>query len=134
MHPLHLSKVAVGCSDVSVLAARNDARAIAGEVQIHTRYRPKRHEELIGGSLYWIIKHKLVARQSILGFAEDERGHCLIRLEHRLVPVRVRPKTVHQGWRYLEAARAPADFDGEADDLAELPPRLVGALSLLALI
>ena len=134
MHPLNLSKVAVGCGDVALLAQRNEGRTADGEVTIHTRYRPTRHVELVGGSLFWIVKHRLVARQTILGFAEDERGHCLIRLDARLVPVRLRFKRAHQGWRYLASGDAPADHDGDEDALSAMPPRMVSALAALALI
>ncbi|WP_116092455.1 DUF1489 family protein [Sphingomonas crusticola] len=131
---LHLTKVAVGCSDADLLRARLTGRAEGGETYITTRYRPTRHAELIGGSLYWIIKHQLVARSRILRFEEDERGHCLIRLEAALVSVRVRPKRAHQGWRYLTGADAPTDLGGDTDDLATLPTGLVRELASLYLI
>jgi hypothetical protein len=131
---LHLTKVAVGCTEAELLRARLSARAEGGETYITTRYRPTRHTELVGGSLFWIIKHQLVARSRILRFEEDERGHCLIRLEATLVHVRVRPKRAHQGWRYLTAADAPADLGGDTDDLAVLPTGLVRELASLYLI
>jgi hypothetical protein len=134
MHPLNITKVAVGCADPEALRDRLSGRALAGETFITTRYRPTRHGELIGGSLFWIVKHQLVARSRILRFEEDERGHCLIRLDEALVPVRIRPKRAHQGWRYLVEADAPLDLDGDADELATLPPALVRALAALALV
>ncbi|WP_294393529.1 DUF1489 domain-containing protein [uncultured Sphingomonas sp.] len=134
MAALHITKVAVGCGDADALRDRLTGRATAGETFITTRYRPNRHAELVGGSLFWIIKHQLVARSPILRFEEDERGHCLIRLEHALLPVRARPKRAHQGWRYLTAEDAPLDLDGEADELATLPPGLMSALAALALV
>lgn len=134
MASLHITKVAVGCPDIEALAARNDGRTAGGEIAIRTRYRPTRHGELIGGSLYWIIKHRVCARQTILGFAEDEQGHCLIRLDAALIPVRLRPKRAHQGWRYLTAGDAPEDHDGAEGDLAAMPPSLVTALAGLGLI
>lgn len=135
MHMLHITKVAVGCPTVEVLGTRIAARAIGTEVAIPTRYRPKRADELIGGSLYWIIKHQLAARQTILGFAESEDGgRCLIRLDARLVPVRARPKRAHQGWRYLAGGDAPPDLQNSDADLAQMPAKLIGELSALALI
>jgi len=135
MHPLHITKVAVGCPTVEDLRGRIEGRAADGEVAIHTRYRPKRAEELVGGSLFWIIKHQLVVRQTILGFAESEDGrHCMIRLDARLIPIRPRPKRAHQGWRYLSGGDAPEDFGGGDADLAEMPAKLIGELSALALI
>ena len=134
MASLHMTKVAVGCSDLEALARRLSGRAVSGETYITTRFRPTRHQELIGGSLYWIVKHQLIARSRILRFEEDERGHCLIRLEDPLVPVRVRPKRAHQGWRYLPQADVPEDLGGEMDDLAALPSGLVRELASLYLI
>ena len=135
MASLHITKVAVGCPDIDALVRRLSGRAIEGETYITTRYRPTRHAELIGGSLYWIVKHQLIARSTILRFEEDERGHCLIRLEDPLVAVRVRPKRAHQGWRYLPGTDAPADLaGGDADDLAALPTNLVRELASLYLI
>jgi len=133
--PLHITKVAVGCPDMDALARRLSGRAVEGETYVTTRYRPTRHAELIGGSLYWIVKHQLIARSTILRFEEDERGHCLIRLADPIVAIRVRPKRAHQGWRYLTQADAPADLGGgEADDLAALPVGLVRELASLHLI
>lgn len=134
MHPLNITKVAVGCEDVAALAIRTEGRTVDGEAPVQTRYRPTRHVELIGGSLFWIIKHRLTVRQRILGFDETAEGRCLIRLDPELVPVRAQPKRAHQGWRYLTAADAPADLNGEADDLATMPPGLVRALAELALL
>lgn len=133
MHPLHITKVAFGCDDLEILRARLIGRAERGETFITTRFRPTRHGELVGGSLYWIMKHQLVARSEILRFDEVE-GRCGIRLALDLVPVRVRPKRAHQGWRYLPAADAPDDLDGAVDELAALPPALMRALAALALV
>ena len=134
MGPLNISKVAVGCGSFDALKRRQEARVIDGFVPITTRFKPKRSDELIGGSLYWIIKHRVTARQTILGFAETEERRTIIRLDPKLVPVRAWPKRAHQGWRYLPAADAPQDFDGSEDGLAELPPLLLNRLSALALI
>jgi len=133
--PLNITKVAVGCPDADALERRLTGRAVEGETYVTTRYRPTRHAELIGGSLFWIVKHQLIARSTILRFEEDERGHCLIRLADPIVPVRVRPKRAHQGWRYLAESDAPADLGGgETDDLAALPVGLVRELASLYLI
>ncbi|HYI39707.1 MAG TPA: DUF1489 domain-containing protein [Allosphingosinicella sp.] len=132
--PLNISKVAVGCASLDALQARQRLRLSEGVVPIVTRFRPKRADELIGGSIFWILKHRLAVRQTILGFADSDDRRTLIRLDPRLVPVRARPKRAHQGWRYLDPADAPADFDGDDDGLAEMPPMLVVKLSALALI
>lgn len=133
---LHLTKVAFGVTSVDQLAERLRARAEAGPVLLTTRYLPKRHAEVAGrGSLFWIVKHMLVARSPIVGFGEAEGGRVAIQLDAELRIVAARPKRAHQGWRYLEADDAPLDLGaGAASGLAALPPALVGRLAELALI
>ena len=132
---LHMTKVAVGCASLDALAARQRLRAIGGEVPMVTRFMPKRADEMVGGSIYWIIKHRLTARQAIRGFAvREEDGRALVRLDPELVLVRALPKRAHQGWRYLDPADAPADLDGDDDGLAALPGTLSARLAALALI
>lgn len=131
---LHLTKVAVACASYEALHARMAGRVENGAVRIVTRFRPTRHVELIGGSIYWIIKHRLIGRQEILGFHEGEDRRCLIELGSDLVPVLGTPKRAHQGWRYLEAEDAPADLGGGAIGMAALPPQLLQDLSDLALV
>ena len=133
--PLHISKVAVGCASLDALEARQRLRLAGGIVPIVTRFRPKRSDELIGGSIYWIVKHRIAARQAILGFADrEEDRRTIIRLDPELVPVRAVPRRAHQGWRYLAADDAPHDLAGDDTGLADLPPELTARLSALALI
>jgi hypothetical protein len=135
MAVLHLSKVAVGCSDITALAARVSLRVADGEVAITTRYRPTRHEEVVGNSLFWIVGHRFVARQRIVGFGQAEGGvRTLIRLDAALVPVTPRPRRAHQGWRYLTADDAPPDLASDPTGLSELPPELLSELAALALV
>lgn len=133
--PLNISKVAVGCASLDSLRARQRLRLSGGEVPCVTRFRPKRADELIGGSLYWIVKHRIAARQTIIGFAaREEDGRTIIRLDPLLVPVRALPRRAHQGWRYLDPADAPLDLDGDDTGLAGLPAELTARLTALALI
>jgi hypothetical protein len=138
---LNITKVAVGCAELDTLRERMDARASDGATYLVTRFRPKRESELVGGSVYWIIKHRLVARQEILGFADDESTgsgggkRCRILLSAELRPVRAHPRRAHQGWRYLSAADAPPDLGGdEAEGLSALPGAMAAELAALALI
>jgi hypothetical protein len=135
MHPLHISKVAVSCASLETLQRRQALRLSDGEVPLITRFRPKRADELIGGSVYWIIKHRLVARQVILGFdlrSSDRR--TVIRLAPELVRVEPLAKRAHQGWRYLPLDDAPRDLGNDETGLADLPPSLASKLSMLMLI
>lgn len=132
--PLHLTKVAFGCDSTEYLRARIAVRREEGQFHLTTRYLPKRHEEIAGGSLFWIVKHQLVGRTPILGFGEAEQGRTAIRLEPRLVLVQARPKRAHQGWRYLEDQDAPTDLGDAEGGVAELPPELAGKLAGMGLI
>jgi hypothetical protein len=133
--PLNISKVAVGCASLDALRARQALRLADGIVPVVTRFRPKRADELVGGSIYWIVKHRITARQTIIGFdRREEDGRTVVRLDPELVLVRALPRRAHQGWRYLAAEDAPLDLDGDETGLAELPPELTARLSALALI
>ena len=128
--PLSMTKIAyrsAGIADLRQWVERGP------EAHMTTRYLPKRHEEMIGGSLYWIIEHAIVARSEIMGFEQREDGRWTIRLRPELVLVHPRAKRAHQGWRYLAEADAPPDLaPGEsAGDV--LPGRLVRELNKLGL-
>ena len=128
--PLSMTKVAFGASSFEDLHGWFKTRRESA--RLTTRYLPKRHEEMIGGSVYWILKHQLVARSEILGFEEAEGGRTEIVISTKLIDVHPKPKRAHQGWRYLEEADAPADLvDGESADM--LPPSLAGELAKLGL-
>ena len=130
---LHLTKVAFACRDLETLQQRIATRAIDGEVRIVTRTRPKRAAELIGGSLHWIVKHRLVAAQEILRFEDRDDGRIDIVCSADLRFVSPLPRRAHQGWRYLEEKDAPSG-EREESGLAELPPQLYGRLAALALV
>ena len=133
--PLHLTKVAFGAESVDHLAERLRLRGEEGPVFLTTRYLPKRHEEVAGqGSMFWILKHQLIARSPILGFGEAEEGRVAIHIDPKLVLVQARPKRAHQGWRYLEDADAPLDLGGDTTGLDVMPPALMTKLAELALI
>jgi hypothetical protein len=132
--PLHLTKVAVGCASLEALQNRIARRVTAdGVVRVPTRMRPKRMDELIGGSLHWIVKHRMIARQQILRFEDRSDGRVDIVCSTELVVIPPRPKRAHQGWRYLEDDDAPRGED-DGSGLADLPPRLYGKLAALALV
>jgi hypothetical protein len=132
---LHLTKVAVGCPDVETLA-RLQSERFGPHAAALTRFMPKRADEMAQGSLYWIIKHRIIARQPILGLAMVETPwgtKCQISLAPGPIAVQPLPKRAHQGWRYLEAADAPPDL-GAASDADALPVGMVRELQSLWLI
>lgn len=133
MPALHLTKVAVGCAKVDTFARRVAARARGGELRVPTRMRPKRRDELIGGSLYWIIRHRIVARQTILRFEDRKDGRLDIVCSDALEILPPTPKRAHQGWRYLADTDAPTEA-GDDSGVADLPPHLYRELAELMLI
>lgn len=133
MPKLHLTKVAFGCRTLEALEKRIAGRDVGGEVRVVTRMRPRRADELIGGSLYWIVKHRMIGCQQILRFEDRNDGRIDIVCSGELVVIPPSPKRAHQGWRYLEEDGAPSE-DGDGSGLAELPPRLYGKLAALALV
>lgn len=133
MPALHLTKVAFACRDLEMLQKRIAGRAVDREVRVATRMRPKRSAELIGGYLYWIVKHRLVAGLEILRFEDREDGRIDIVCSAELVTVSPMPRRAHQGWRYLDGGDAPSAHD-DGSGLGQLPPRLYGRLAALSLV
>ena len=133
MPQLHMTRVAVGCSDYPALEARIANYAADGEIRFATRFRPKRADELIGGKLHFIVKHTLVARVEILRFDDRSDGRVDIVCVAVLVRVHPQPKRAHQGWRYLIDADAPKGID-DASGIGALPPELYRELAELSLI
>jgi hypothetical protein len=133
MPTVHLTKVAFACRDVDSLQQRIAKRAADGELKVATRMRPKRASELVGGNLYWIVKHRIVAGNTILRFEDRADGRIDIVCSAELVAVSPMPRRAHQGWRYLEDKDAPSAED-DGTGLGLLPPRLYGRLAALALV
>ena len=130
--PLHLTKIAFRAKTLKAMhgwfADRGD------QARLTTRYLPKRHAELIGGSLFWILKGQLVTRSEILGFEEAEGGKTNIIISTQLIDVFPVPKRAHQGWRYLEDEDTPRDL-AEGEDAGEaMPGKLAGKLAKLGLV
>jgi hypothetical protein len=144
---LHLIKLCVGCDSIEDLADWQAERLRqmkkAGERPrlFHRTFQtPKRCDELLdGGSLYWVIKGIVQARQKLLDIAEgtkDDGTPCaMLILDRTIVPVRPLPRRAFQGWRYLRADEAPPDLGTNArDQLGEMPPRLRKELAELGLL
>jgi hypothetical protein len=142
---IHLIKMAVGIDDLDhLIEHRRKRRASEGEGPciIRTRHAPRRAAELLdGGSIFWVIKGVVRARQLVLGLGPgtdggtDGEGHpcCLLALDHDLVPTEPQPHRPFQGWRYLNPADAPLDRRGGGRN-DELPASLVRELRALGLM
>ena len=137
---VHLKKLSVGMDTLESLVIRQSQVVGAGRELLHpTRNWPRRKEELLdGGSLYWIIKGQMVARQPIKDFIEvlqpDSKPKCGIILEPGLVPVWPRKVKIFQGWRYLESSDIPADMPTNETDETPMPLSLAKELRELGLL
>jgi hypothetical protein len=143
---VHLVKLCVGVETVQDLrdwqAARLRSLAAAGEpaeLRHRTRQTPRRRDDILaGGSLYWVIKGLVLVRQRILDLApatkDDGTPCCGIVLDVELVATRPQPRRAFQGWRYLDAADAPADLRALEDAKDDLPPGMREELRELRLI
>ncbi len=126
--PLHLLKMAVGAGDLNELRrSRAERTAQRGWSAVYTRNRPRREGEVLdGGSLYWVIRGQIRARQRVLAFHAERddngRAYCLIETAPEVVATLLRPFRPFQGWRYLRPVDAPADARGGGDLGAEAPP------------
>ncbi len=136
---LHLIKLCVGVESVAELRRLTLLRAQKSTgVHAHiTRMRPSRAAELLaGGSLYWVIRGQISARQKLIGLEDfnDSDGvkRCALQLDDEIVAVRPRPCRAFQGWRYLKTEEAPPDLDDGA--AAALPEALRRDLSDLGLL
>ena len=69
--PLNLTKIAFGAQSYADIENWYAARR---SPNLTTRYRPTKWEQCIGGSLFWIHQHSIVARSEILGFSETPDG------------------------------------------------------------
>jgi hypothetical protein len=143
---LHLIKLCVGCDSVEELehwiASRLKQRRQRGSPREHihrTRMAPKRAVELLqGGSLYWVIRGKVLCRERLLDVRPfvDKGGirRCQLVLEPKLVLVEPRPWRAFQGWRYLENKDCPRDLDRAAPGARHMPESLRSELRELGLL
>ncbi|MGY6409441.1 MAG: DUF1489 family protein [Alkalilacustris sp.] len=134
---IHLVKLCVGAEGVEDLIAwqkRREAQGPDGLPRHITRMWPKRAEALLaGGSLYWVFKGVILARQRVVRLDElrgsDGVLRCGLVLERAVTRTEPAPRRPFQGWRYLEPAQAPRDLAQGAAAEAALPPSLAAALA-----
>ncbi len=131
---LGMTKIAFGAQSVGSLRQWLESHAPLGEARLTTRYMPKRHEEMAGGSLYWIFNKAIVGRSPLIGFMDNGQRRIWIRIEPRLIAVQSIARRAHQGWRYLEAADAPADLGEGLTEADMMPAEMLGELSRLGLV
>ena len=135
---VHLKKLSVGSQSLETLRAWQALHLSETGQLVHvTRNRPRRAEEILdGGSIYWIIKGVMIARQNIIDLAEVQRADgqvaCGLVLSPDLIATVPTKMRIFQGWRYLEAKDAPADLTDPVDE--SMPPALVAELRELGVL
>jgi hypothetical protein len=143
---LHLIKLCVGCDSVKELQGwirdrlkDKKKRGLPVEHVHTTRMMPKRVDDLLdGGSLYWVIRGELAARQKLRDVRsivdKDGISRCELVLDPKVVNVRPRTFRAFQGWRYLPFADAPPDLDRAAPGAGMMPEPLRRELRELGLL
>lgn len=140
---VHLVKLSAGTQSVDDLKdrikrsirARNASQKSARHVHV-TRMRPKREAEILdGGSIYWVIKGFILARQTVVGLerrtGSDQVERTAIVMDPKIILTEPTPRRAFQGWRYLPVDDAPADL---ASGKGSIPPTLHRALAELGLL
>ena len=138
---VNLVKLCVGADAVDDLVSWQAERAarLPGWQPCHvTRMWPKRAPELLnGGSLYWVFKGVILARQRILALeerrGEDGIARCALMFAPEVIRTEAAPRRPFQGWRYMDPKDSPRDLPkGRITDTA-LPEPLALALAEIGL-
>jgi hypothetical protein len=141
---LHLIKLSVGPESLADLARWQNARLKEKRkkrepllLQHVTRMTPKRSDELLdGGSIYWVIRGQIVARQKLVALKpvkKNGKPHCALVYEPKLILVSRRRHRPFQGWRYLPLKDAPPDI-ADPKSARNLPEALKSELAELGLL
>lgn len=136
---LNLIKLCVGVEHPDELIAwQAQRRAETGRsASFHvTRMWPRRSKELLaGGSLFWVMKGFIKARQQIIALepqeSDDGITRCAIILQPDVVNVELTPRRAFQGWRYLSGAQVPRDIGETGSRDRKLPEALEYQLAQL---
>jgi hypothetical protein len=142
--PVNILRTAVGIRSIEHLEQVQKPRIFDWQGQpatwTTTRNFPTRDNEITGGqgSLYWIVQRLISVRQPILDLVRerDEEGRAFCRMIlsadlTRTVPVERKPM---QGWRYMDPADAPKDYDAVSASGDQLPPEMLAELKQLGLM
>ena len=134
---INLVKLCVGIDSVEHLESyrariKNDGGP--EEPRHVTRMWPRREAELLnGGSIYWVIKGVIQARQTVLRLdeviGEDGIRRCGIVMDPEIIRTQAATRRPFQGWRYLEPLDSPADLTKGAKTPSDIPPELMTALA-----
>jgi len=137
---LHLIKLSVGTEDLEDMHRWQAERLrTTGRLFHRTRMMPRRREELLsGGSIYWVVRGQVLARQQLAGIERvidaEGRPDTHLLLGPHLVATVPRPHRPFQGWRYLAGKDAPADLADLPEGVRDMPPAMAAELRALGLL
>jgi hypothetical protein len=137
---VNLVKLCVGAAQVEDLIDWQESQQWPAGRPIHvTRMWPKRQADLLeGGSLYWVFKGQILARQKVIDLQEvtgsDGIRRCAICLEPNIIRTQATPRRAFQGWRYLAPQDSPADLPQARGVETPLPADLALALADIGLL
>ena len=141
---MNLIKLCVGAQNVSDLYNWQKNRLINykglgnNATFFITRMRPKRENDILnGGSIFWVFKGLILARQKIIGFdnfmSEDNISRCKVILNSKIILTDAYHKKSFQGWRYFSQQEAPKDREIFSDEKTQLPLKIEKELSELGI-
>ena len=139
---INLVKLCVGAESVESLASWQSRRLASGAVKEPehvTRMRPRRGAEILnGGSLYWVIRGLILARQRILRLdprtGADGIVRCALILDRQIVRTAAVPRGPFQGWRYLEPDASPPDLPKITSRDDALPDKIANVVAAIGVI
>ena len=132
---VNLIKLCVGAQNVSDLYEWQKNRLINDKnlenraTFFITRMRPKRENDILnGGSIFWVFKGLILARQKIIGFDnfmnEDNILRCKVILDRKIILTDPYHKKPFQGWRYFSQQEAPKDREIFSNEKTQLPLKI----------
>lgn len=138
---VNLIKLCVGATSVADLQnwQLSQAHRWPDGCAVHvTRMWPKREAELLaGGSLYWVIRGEVLARQRLVALERTEgadgKPHCALIMDSEIIRTSAAPRRPFQGWRYLPPSDSPRDLTTGTISEPELPEPLARALAEIGL-
>lgn len=140
MSDIHIIKLAVGIEDLEHFKNIQERETFdyhgQAAVPCWTRHMPKRGDEILKkeGSIYRVIKNRIMCRHRILGFEIIEgtpKGRmCMIVQDAQMIETIHMPRRSFQGWRYLKGTEAPDDkgFYTGRGEIDEMPQDLAKQL------
>lgn len=142
---VNLVKLCVGIDTIAQLEAYRVSqteeairKGIDDQTTHVTRMWPKQSDKLLaGGSLYWVIKGVILARQRILRFEErigtDGIRRCAIIMAPEIIRTQGAARRPFQGWRYLQPGDSPPDLVRAKSGDDDLPNEMRLALADIGL-